>query len=203
MDIGPYGGEVTIHLDAGGDHWVKPSEFTISLNGKNIPFTYREPGWYVDDNGDDDPTSPYLLVTFNVPPNDIYSERTLNFNFNPIPYMTGTTLTVKQEPKLDPDGSMIPICESITYAQNTDKMEYSIFTGGSTIYSGNAYRYPDSDGDAVVEVNDILSDHLKNHISFTEGIQEMDGFFRMFEIGSAGVSGYKIVEVYNAWEKPK
>lgn len=103
--------------------------------------------------------------------------------------------TIKE---IDPDGSFIPICEDVTYSQNADKIEYNIYTNNSLIYSGKAYKYPDSDGELVVTVNDILSDHLSNHISFNEGLQEMDGFCKLFEIGCAGVSGYKMVEVYNA-----
>ena len=105
--------------------------------------------------------------------------------------------------KIDPDGSAIPICEDITYSQNADKIEYQIYVDDEDepIYSGYAYRYPDSDGSLVIDLNDILSDYLVNHIDFEGGMREMSGFLKKFTVRSNG--GYKIVDVYNAWEKPK
>lgn len=106
---------------------------------------------------------------------------------------------------IDPDGSAIPICEDITFSQNADKIEYQIFVDDEDepIYSGYAYRYPDSEDNLVIDLNDILSDYLTNHIKFTGSLQEMPGFLRKFTIRSSVGSGYKIVNVYNAWEKPK
>lgn len=100
--------------------------------------------------------------------------------------------------KIDPDGSAIPICEDITYSQNADKIEYQIFVDDEdeAIYSGYAYRYPDSDGNLVIDLNDILSDYLVNHIDFEGGMREMSGFLKKFTVRSNG--GYKIVNVYNA-----
>lgn len=100
--------------------------------------------------------------------------------------------------KIDPDGSAIPICEDITFSQNADKIEYQIYVDNEDepIYSGYAYRYPDSDGSLVIDLNDILSDYLTNHIDFTGGMREMSGFLKKFTVRSNG--GYKIVDVYNA-----
>ena len=96
---------------------------------------------------------------------------------------------------IDPDGDAIPICETITYEADADKVEYHIIIDGETVYSGYAYRYPDEEGNLKIEVNDILSDYLKNHISFTEGLREMDGFLKEFTISTN--YGSQDVLVYN------
>ena len=98
----------------------------------------------------------------------------------------------------DPDGIAIPICEEITYSQNVDKMEYTLYEDGTIrLYSGKAYKYPDSDT-LDVTLNDVISNHLTNNISFKEGAQEMDGFMKLFTVGSSVTSGYKTMEIYDA-----
>lgn len=103
---------------------------------------------------------------------------------------------------IDPDGSAIPICNEISIEVDADKVEYHIYDeDANRIYAGYAYRFPDDEGNMKIELNDVLSDYLKNHISFTEGLQEMDGFYKTFTITTT--SGSSDIEVYNAWEQPK
>lgn len=99
---------------------------------------------------------------------------------------------------IDPDGSALPICEDIQFVQDADKIEYHIYEDrDNLIYSGYAYRYPGSDN-IEIELNDILSDHLHNHISFEEGLREMDGFLKEFTIASEVDHKMEAFNVYKA-----
>lgn len=113
------------------------------------------------------------------------------------------SVTIEQQrvSDIDPDGDAIPICEEIALEVDAAKTEYHINVNGEEepIYTGYAYRYPDEE-ELKIELNDILSDYLHNHISFTEGLQEMDGFAKQFTITTPNNS--KTVIAYNAWAKP-
>ena len=104
----------------------------------------------------------------------------------------------------DPDDKLIPICEKITYSEATDKIEYLVVDQevNGLKYTGCAHRYPDSD-EVIIELNDILSDTLRNNISFAEGLQEMDGYVKKFGILNQDDGGGAIIYSYKAWEKPK
>lgn len=111
------------------------------------------------------------------------------------------SVTFEQQKKsiIDPDGSAVPIGEDITYSQDADKFEYTIYVEGeeSPIYTGYAYRCPGSPN-IEIELNNILSDYLKNHISFREGLSEMDGYVKKFVLSTNVNNGYKIVTVYKS-----
>ena len=103
----------------------------------------------------------------------------------------------------DPDGNLIPICEEITYSENTDKLDYLVVDQEyeGLKYVGRAHKYPDSDS-VTIELNDIFSDTLRNNITFTEGLQEMDGYMKKFGVQNQNTGGGQIYYSYKAWEKP-
>lgn len=101
---------------------------------------------------------------------------------------------------IDPDGSAIPICNEITYSEIADKVEYGLYVNDELVYSGYAYKYPDED-ELKIELNDVISDYLHNHISFTEGFQEMDDYLNTFTIKTS--SDTYVIDIYNAWDRPK
>ena len=104
----------------------------------------------------------------------------------------------------DPDDKLIPICEPITYSEATDKLDYLVVDQevNGLKYVGRAHKYPDSD-EVVIELNDILSDTLRNNISFTNGLQEMDGYVKKFGVQNQETGGGSIIYSYKAWKKPK
>ena len=104
----------------------------------------------------------------------------------------------------DPDDKLIPICEPITYSETTDKLDYLVVDQevNGLKYVGRAHKYPDSD-EVVIELNDILSDTLRNNISFTNGLQEMDGYVKKFGVQNQETGGGSIIYSYKAWKKPK
>lgn len=94
---------------------------------------------------------------------------------------------------------MIPICEEITYSENADKVEYLVIDQEyqGLRYVGRAHKYPDSDA-VTIELNDIFSDTLRNNISFTEGLQEMDGYMKKFGIQNQNTGKGRIYYSYKA-----
>lgn len=104
----------------------------------------------------------------------------------------------------DTDDKLIPVCEKITYSEPTDKVDYLVVDqeANGLRYTGCAHKYPDSE-EVVIELNDIFSDTLRNNISFTEGLQEMDGFVKKFGILNQNTGKGAIIYSYKAWEKPK
>lgn len=117
------------------------------------------------------------------------------------------TVKVVQAPvdlTFDADGDLKPICEDITYSENTDKVEYLIMDQEyqGLKYTGCAHKYPDSE-EVVIQLNDILSDSLRNNISFNEGMQKMDGYMKKFGIQNQKTGDGKIIYAYKAWERPK
>lgn len=100
---------------------------------------------------------------------------------------------------INPSNNAIPICKPIVYQEESDKVEYRVVDQEvpGPIYTGCAYKYPDGDN-VTIELNEVLSNQLRNHISYTDGEYEMDGYFKKFGVQNIATGKGAIIYSYNA-----
>lgn len=132
-----------------------------------------------------------------VPLNQDTSSRTATITFTQTG--SGNTLTsiITQIASAAVEG-ISPIWKEVTLTDSSDSfIEYHINSDGNIVYAGKAYAYP---GNSIVswEINDVCSNFLGNGISFTDGIQEIPNYSKIFYIETNNNTNYQET-LYNSW----
>lgn len=106
------------------------------------------------------------IITFNVTENTSLSRRNTTIGISVVKdssSIINLSINVNQAVKSD----IAPIWKDYIWAEETldDFIEYHLDDGGTTIYAGKAYKYPDADRVEFL-LNSVTENYLSNGISF-------------------------------------
>ena len=140
------------------------------------------------------------IITFNVTENTSLSRRNTTIGISVVKdssSIINLSINVNQAVKSD----IAPIWKDYIWAEETldDFIEYHLDDGGTTIYAGKAYKYPDADRVEFL-LNSVTENYLSNGISFptTLSTSVMPNYLKDFTLVTS-TGNEKPIIFFNDW----
>lgn len=140
------------------------------------------------------------IITFNVTENTSLSRRNTTIGISVVKdssSIINLSINVNQAVKSD----IAPIWKDYIWAEETldDFIEYHLDDGGTTIYAGKAYKYPDSDRVEFL-LNSVTENYLSNGISFptVSSTSVMPNYLKDFTLVTS-TGNEKPIIFFNDW----
>lgn len=139
------------------------------------------------------------IITFNVTENTSLSRRNTTIGISVVKDSSNiiNLINVNQAVKSD----IAPIWKDYIWAEETldDFIEYHLDDGGTTIYAGKAYKYPDADRVEFL-LNSVTENYLSNGISFptVSSTSVMPNYLKDFTLVTS-TGNKKPIIFFNDW----
>lgn len=141
------------------------------------------------------------IITFNVTENTSLSRRNTTIGISVVKDSSSSIINLSINVNQAVKSDIAPIWKDYIWSEETldDFIEYHLDDGGTTIYAGKAYKYPDADRVEFL-LNSVTENYLSNGISFptTLSTSIMPNYLKNFTLVTS-TGNEKPIIFFNDW----